>query len=145
MKMCSLLNLEFPLHICFIYVLFCYTLIKRYYVLNVCSYSFIYSLLSLWSGTSSISVTCLPGCTNVFLMTADVPSHQGKLMHIYFVQQIKWFWCECNLQEAVIYLKLPWLAHREQLWKCLNIIRRMMKLFSNRRLKAHGVLMNFAS
>lgn len=30
MKMCSLLNLEFPLHICFIYVLFCCTQIKRY-------------------------------------------------------------------------------------------------------------------
>lgn len=30
------------------------------------------------------------------------------------------------------------LARRESVWKCLNVIRRVMKLLSNRSLGAHG-------
>lgn len=65
---------------------------------------------------------------------------------IYLVPQIKWLRCARNLREADIYLKVAVIGTRRgELWKCLNIIRGMMKLFSNRRLEAHGVLMNFAS
>lgn len=31
------------------------------------------------------------------------------------------------------------MAQRENVWKCLNVIRRVMKLLSNRSLRAHGV------
>lgn len=73
------------------------------------------------------------------------PPPDGRI-RIYLVPQIKWLRCARNLREADIYLKVAVIGTRRgELWKCLNIIRGMMKLFSNRRLEAHGVLMNFAS
>lgn len=67
--------------------------------------------------------------------------------HIDSGLQIKPFGRGCNLRETVYLFKVAAIGTREEelFGKRLNIIKRMMKLFSNRALKARGVLMNFAS